>query len=80
MVSIAFVYFYIAFYVISVCVGFTHSLLANPLAQSPEQVKLDSDKWKLWKNLFEWIEFFSKFGFRSSRWLKIKTKTSLNII
>jgi hypothetical protein len=30
--------------------------------------------------LFEWIEFFSKFGFRSSRWLKIKTKTSLNII
>jgi hypothetical protein len=44
MVSIAFVYFYIAFYVISVCVGFTHSLLANPLAQSPEQVKLDSDK------------------------------------
>jgi len=25
------------------------SLLANPLARSPGQVKLDSDKWKLWK-------------------------------
>ena len=23
------------------------------LAQCPGQVKLDSDKWKLWKNLFE---------------------------
>jgi len=29
------------------------SLLANPLAQSQGQVKLDSDKWKLWKNLFQ---------------------------
>jgi len=44
MVSIAFVYLYIAFYVISVCVGFTRSLLANPLAQSPGQVKLNLDK------------------------------------
>ena len=70
MVSIAFVYLYIAFYVISVCVGFTHSLLANPLAQSPGQVKLNSDKWKLWKNLFEWIEKISKFGFRASMWKK----------
>jgi hypothetical protein len=29
------------------------SLLANPLANSPGQVKLGSDKWKLWKKLFE---------------------------
>jgi hypothetical protein len=29
------------------------SLRANPLARSPGQVKLDPDKWKLWKNLFE---------------------------
>ena len=29
------------------------SLHANPLARSPGQVKLDSDKWKLWENLFE---------------------------
>jgi hypothetical protein len=29
------------------------SLHANPLARSLEQVKLDLDKWKLWKNLFE---------------------------
>jgi hypothetical protein len=29
------------------------SLHANPLAQNTEQVKLDSDKWKLWKKLFE---------------------------
>jgi len=28
------------------------SLRANPLAWSPGQVKLDSDKWKLLKNLF----------------------------
>jgi hypothetical protein len=31
----------------------SHSLRANTLARSPVQVKLDSDKWKLWKNLFE---------------------------
>jgi hypothetical protein len=30
-----------------------NSLRASPLARSPEQVKLDSGKWKLWKNLFE---------------------------
>ena len=30
-----------------------NSLCTNPLAQCPGQVKLDSDKWKLWKNLFE---------------------------
>jgi len=29
------------------------SLRANPLARSQGQVKLNSDKWKLWKNLFE---------------------------
>jgi hypothetical protein len=31
----------------------SNSLRANPLARSPEKVKLDSDKWKLSKNLFE---------------------------
>jgi hypothetical protein len=30
-----------------------HSLRSNPLAPSPGQVKLDSDKWRLWNNLFE---------------------------
>jgi len=30
----------------------TTSLCANPLVQSLGQVKLDSNKWKLWKNLF----------------------------
>jgi hypothetical protein len=30
-----------------------YTLHANPIAQSPGQVKQDSDKWKLWKNLFE---------------------------
>ena len=34
------------------------SLCVNQLARSPEQVKLDSDKWTLWKNLFEYIDFF----------------------
>ena len=32
------------------------SLHADPLAGSLGQVNLDSDKWKLWKNLFELIE------------------------
>jgi hypothetical protein len=41
------------------------SLHTNPLARSPEQVKLD---WKLRKNLFEKQENLSKFGFRASRW------------
>ena len=36
------------------------SLRTIPLALSPGQVKLDSDKWKLWKNLF-------KFGFRARK-------------
>ena len=40
------------------------SLRANPLARSPGQVKLDSDKKKLRKNLFEEIEKKYKFGFR----------------
>jgi hypothetical protein len=30
-----------------------NSLHAHPLARTPEQVNLDVDKWKLWKNLFE---------------------------
>ena len=50
------------------------SLCVNLLARSPGQVKLDSDKWKLWKNLFEYIIFFSKFGFRTSRWKKIRQR------
>ena len=29
------------------------SLHANPPARNPGRVKLDSDKWKLWKNFFE---------------------------
>jgi len=29
------------------------SIRVNPIAPSPGQVKLDLDKWKLWKNLFE---------------------------
>jgi histone deacetylase complex regulatory component SIN3 len=41
-----------------------YSCRANPLAQSPRQVKLDSDKSKLRKN-------FSKFGFRARRWKKL---------
>ena len=35
--------------------GFHRGILQsshNPLAQSSGQVKLDSDEWKLWKNLF----------------------------
>jgi hypothetical protein len=31
---------------------YIYSLRANPLARSPGQVKLDSDKWKLWKNCY----------------------------
>jgi hypothetical protein len=34
------------------------SLRANPLARSLGQVKLDLDKWKLRKNMFEYIENF----------------------
>ena len=30
----------------------------SPLAPSPGQVKLDLDKWKLWKNLFELLNKF----------------------
>jgi hypothetical protein len=39
------------------------SLCTNPLAQNPRQVKLDSDKWKLWKNLYEEIENFLNLAF-----------------
>jgi hypothetical protein len=34
----------------------------------PGQVKLDSNKWKLWMYLFKLTEIFSKLGFRGSRW------------
>ena len=54
------------------------SLRTNPLALSLGQVKLDSDKWKLWKNLFEQIEKISKFGFRASKRKKM-TKTAVNV-
>jgi hypothetical protein len=37
----------------TVCLKLFNSLCTNPLAWSLWQVKLDSDKWKLWKNLFE---------------------------
>ena len=56
------------------------SLCTNPLARSPGQVKLDSDMWKLWKNLFELVENLSKFGFRASRWKKIKAKIVTSMI
>jgi hypothetical protein len=46
-------------------------LHVNPLARNQEQVKLDSDEWKLWKNLFEYIELFSIFGFRASTGVNI---------
>ena len=52
--------------------------LSNPLARSPGQVKLDSDKWKLWTNILntgKWI-FFSKFGFRASRWKRLRQRLS----
>ena len=35
-----------------------YSRRANPLAQRPRQVKLDSDKSKLQKNLFAYVEIF----------------------
>ena len=56
-----------------------NSLQANPLPWSPGQVKLDSDTWKLWKNV--WINgfFFSKFGFRASRWKKVRQRLPLKI-
>ena len=57
-----------------------YSLCVNPLAQSLGQVKLDSDKWKLWKNLFEKIENFSKFGFRANRWIKLRQRLSIQVI
>ena len=50
------------------------SLCTNPLARSPGQVKLDSDMWKLWKNLFELVENLSKFGFRASRWKTLRQR------
>ena len=39
-----------------------------------DKVKLDLNKWKLWKNLFQSIENFSKFGFRASRWKKFRQR------
>ena len=39
-------------------IGTKYSFRTNSLARSPGQEKLDSDKWKLWKNLFEYIEIF----------------------
>jgi hypothetical protein len=56
------------------------SLRANPLVWSLRQVKLDSDKWKIWKNLFEQIEFFSKFRFWASRWKKLRVPVYTYIV
>jgi hypothetical protein len=52
------------------------SLRANPLAGSSGRVKLDSDKSKLWKNLFDFFFFFHNLAF----WQvgeKIKAKTAI---
>ena len=51
------------------------SLCANPLARSPGQVQLDSDKWKLWKNFFNKYNFFLNLAFGQvkyrGRWKKL---------
>ena len=49
---------WIQVWLFSIYIMAVSSLHANPNARSPGQVKLDSDKWKLWQNLFEWIEVF----------------------
>ena len=40
----------------------------------PGQVKLDSDKWKLWMYLFKLTVIFSKLGFRGSRWKTLRQR------
>jgi hypothetical protein len=60
-----------------------YSLNVNLLAQRPGQEKLDSDKWKFSNakkkmNLFDYIENFSKFGFRASRWKKLMQRLKVN--
>jgi hypothetical protein len=44
--------FALGFWVNTPIEHFYNSLPTNSLAWSPGPVKLDSDKWKLWKNLF----------------------------
>ena len=62
----------------SIICCYTYSPRANPLVRSLGQVNLDSDKWKLLKNLFEYFFFFfSKFGFRASRWNKLRQRLFL---
>ena len=45
------------------------SLCANSLARSLGQVKLDSNKWKLWKN----------FGYRVWRWKKLSQRVHCHL-
>ena len=54
-----------------------YNLHSNSLARSPGQVKPDSNKRNLWKNLFELIEHFSNFGFWARRWQKLMQKMHL---
>ena len=37
--------------------SFVNSLCVNPLARSLGEAKFDLDNWKLWKNLFEKMDF-----------------------
>ena len=55
-----------------------HSLRANP-ARGPRQVKLDSDKGKLWKNRYVWINWFFfnlAFGQVCKDWLHLLVMSS----
>jgi hypothetical protein len=52
-----------------------YSLNVNLLAQRPGQV--DSDKWKF-SLYFDYIENFSKFGFRASGWKKLMHRLKVN--
>jgi hypothetical protein len=56
------------------------SLHTNPLARSPGQVKLDSEKWKLWEILFQKIENVSKILLSGMSVKRIKAKTETHRI
>ena len=55
------------------------SLCTNPLARSPGTSKTGFRHVKIMKE-FVWVENLSKFGFRASRWKKIKAKTVTSMI
>ena len=56
------------------------SLHANPLAQNlAPQVKLDSDKWKLWKNCLNKFFFWGKFGIWASRWKTLRQRLLVSL-